>query len=70
MYISIAAHYVRPKQILYLKETFQRVIRDVVQAQDLNLEADPVEVINISPCHVTMLFIYNRSIAPTPNWKQ
>ncbi|KAF5388019.1 hypothetical protein D9615_000397 [Tricholomella constricta] len=41
MYINIAVHYVRPKQITYAREAFQTIIREVVSAEDLDLEADP-----------------------------
>lgn len=41
MYINIAVHYVRPKQITYARDTFQGIIREVVNAEDLDLEADP-----------------------------
>ncbi|TFK75932.1 hypothetical protein BDN72DRAFT_786097 [Pluteus cervinus] len=44
MFISIAVQYARPKQISYIRETFQTIIRDLVNAQDLNLEADPTEI--------------------------
>jgi hypothetical protein len=41
MYINIAVHYVRPKQITYARESFQAIIREVVDSDDLDLEADP-----------------------------
>ncbi|KZT24523.1 ras GTPase-activating protein [Neolentinus lepideus HHB14362 ss-1] len=41
MYINIAVHYARSKQIVYVRETLQSLIRDVINADDLNLEADP-----------------------------
>jgi hypothetical protein len=41
MYINIAVHYVRPNQITYARDTLQAVIRDVVDSDDLDLEADP-----------------------------
>lgn len=41
MYINIAVHYVRPKQITYAREAFQAIIREVVDSDDLDLEADP-----------------------------
>ncbi|RDB22579.1 Ras GTPase-activating-like protein rng2 [Hypsizygus marmoreus] len=41
MYINIAVHYVRPKQMTYARDAFQAVIREVVNSEDLDLEADP-----------------------------
>ncbi|KDQ64483.1 hypothetical protein JAAARDRAFT_28113 [Jaapia argillacea MUCL 33604] len=41
MYINIAVHYVRPKQIAYIREALQSVIREVIDAEDLDLEIDP-----------------------------
>lgn len=41
MYINIAVHYVRPKQMTYAREAFQTIIREVVNSKDLDLEADP-----------------------------
>lgn len=41
MYINIAVHYVRPKQVAYVRETLQSIIREVVHSEDLDLEADP-----------------------------
>lgn len=41
MYINIAVHYVRPKQMAYARDAFQAVIREVVDSDDLDLEADP-----------------------------
>lgn len=41
MYINIAVHYVRPKQISYARDALQAVIREVVESDDLDLEADP-----------------------------
>jgi len=41
MYINIAVHYVRPKQITYAREAFSAIIREVVASGDLDLEADP-----------------------------
>ena len=41
MYINVAVHYVRPKQVPYVRETLQAIIREVVQLDDLNLEANP-----------------------------
>jgi hypothetical protein len=45
MYINIAVHYVRPKQITYVRDALQAVICEVVSSDDLDLEADPSLVI-------------------------
>ncbi|KAF9462631.1 ras GTPase-activating protein [Collybia nuda] len=41
IYINIAIHYARPKQRTYAREAFQTIIREVVDAKELDLEADP-----------------------------
>ncbi|KAF9075841.1 hypothetical protein BDP27DRAFT_1415005 [Rhodocollybia butyracea] len=44
MYINIAVHYVRPKQIAYARETFQTLIRQIVEDDDLDFEVDPTVI--------------------------
>ncbi|KAA1466483.1 hypothetical protein DENSPDRAFT_811527 [Dentipellis sp. KUC8613] len=44
MYINIAVHYIHPKQTTHLREALQSVIREVVDAEDLDLEADPTVI--------------------------
>lgn len=44
MYINIAVHYVRPKQITYAQDTFQALIRQIVEDDDLDFEVDPTVV--------------------------
>ncbi|KAJ3757022.1 ras GTPase-activating protein [Lentinula raphanica] len=44
MYINIAVHYVRPKQITYVRDTFQNLIRQIVEDDDLDFEVDPTIV--------------------------
>ena len=42
MFISLVVHYVRPKKSVYVRETLQSVIRELVEAgDDIDLEADP-----------------------------
>ncbi|KAF4602416.1 hypothetical protein EYR40_005623 [Pleurotus pulmonarius] len=41
MYMNIAVHYVRRKQVIYVRDTLQAVIREVIDTEDLDLEADP-----------------------------
>ncbi|EGN93059.1 hypothetical protein SERLA73DRAFT_98415 [Serpula lacrymans var. lacrymans S7.3] len=40
-YVNLAVHYVRPKQVAYVRETLQSIIRELTEAVDLDLEADP-----------------------------
>ncbi|KAI0638045.1 hypothetical protein C8Q77DRAFT_1214962 [Trametes polyzona] len=40
-FINVAVHYLRPKQTTYIRETLQGVIREVINAEDLDLETDP-----------------------------
>ena len=47
MYIDVAVHYVRSKQLAYVKEALQVAIVEVVQQDDLDLESDPVVVCSI-----------------------
>ncbi|GLB33790.1 putative GTPase-activator protein for Ras-like GTPases [Lyophyllum shimeji] len=44
MYINIAVHYVRPKQITYARDAFQTIIREVASDEELDLEADPAVI--------------------------
>ena len=39
MYMNIAERYVHPRQVLYVREAFQAIIREVVDAEDLDLES-------------------------------
>ena len=41
MYINIAVQYIRPKQSFYMQESLKRLILEVVEADDLDLEVDP-----------------------------
>jgi Ras GTPase-activating-like protein IQGAP2/3 len=41
MYINIAVHYIRPNQITYARDALQEIIREVINSDDLDLEADP-----------------------------
>ncbi|RPD67315.1 hypothetical protein L226DRAFT_452633 [Lentinus tigrinus ALCF2SS1-7] len=40
-FINVAVHYLRPKQTAYIRDTLQGVIREVINADDLDLETDP-----------------------------
>ncbi|KAG7096970.1 hypothetical protein E1B28_004367 [Marasmius oreades] len=44
MYINVAVHYVRPKQISYVKDAFQAIILKVIETPELDLEVDPVAI--------------------------
>ncbi|KIK68184.1 hypothetical protein GYMLUDRAFT_155669 [Collybiopsis luxurians FD-317 M1] len=44
MYINIAVHYVRPKQITFVRDTFQTLIRQIVDDDDLDFEVDPTAI--------------------------
>ena len=44
MYMNIADRYLHPRQVPYVREAFQSIIREVVDAEDLDLEADPIAV--------------------------
>ncbi|KAG9317305.1 ras GTPase-activating protein [Chiua virens] len=41
MYINIAVQYLRSKQVTYVRETLQAIVRELVEAADLDLESDP-----------------------------
>lgn len=47
MYMNIAAHYVRPRQVTYVRDALQDTIRELLNVDDLDLEVDPTAV---SPC--------------------
>lgn len=44
MYESVVVHYVRPRQVTYVREAFQLVIQDMLDQEDLDLETDPLKV--------------------------
>ena len=41
MYINVAVQYIRPKQSFYIRESLRRLILEVVEADELDLEVDP-----------------------------
>ncbi|KAL4081851.1 hypothetical protein V8B97DRAFT_1925744 [Scleroderma yunnanense] len=41
MYLSIAVQYLRPRQVSYVRETLQSIMRELIEAVDLDLESDP-----------------------------
>lgn len=47
IYITVAVHYVRPRQVAYVRDALQAVVRDVVEQDDLDLETDPVVVCTV-----------------------
>lgn len=48
MYINVAVHYVRPKQVAYVRDALQAVILEVIGQEELDLETNPA-VVRISP---------------------
>ncbi|KAI0751641.1 hypothetical protein C8Q80DRAFT_1310107 [Daedaleopsis nitida] len=46
-FINVAVHYLRPKQTAYLRDTLKGVIREVINADDLDLETDPCVIYRI-----------------------
>ncbi|KAM5540380.1 hypothetical protein V8D89_005838 [Ganoderma adspersum] len=46
-FINVAVHYLRPKQTAYIRDALQGVIREVVKADDLDLETDPTVIYRI-----------------------
>ncbi|KAJ3515338.1 hypothetical protein NLJ89_g1823 [Agrocybe chaxingu] len=41
LYVSIAVNYVRSRQVTYVRDAFQAIIRELINTDDLDLEADP-----------------------------
>jgi len=41
MYINVAVQYIRPKHSFYIQESLKKLILEVVEADDLDLEVDP-----------------------------
>ena len=40
--MGVAIHYVRPKQVVYVRETLQSIIKDLVgEGEEINLETNP-----------------------------
>ena len=44
IYLNITVHYIRPKQSTFARDTFQSIIREVIDSIDLDLETDPTLV--------------------------
>lgn len=53
LYLNVAIQYVRPKQVTYVRDTLQAVIREVVNDDGLDLESDPILVCIL--CSVVLL---------------
>ncbi len=47
MYLNIAVQYVRPKLMIYVRETLQELIREVIEQDDLDLETNPAVVCSL-----------------------
>ena len=41
LYINIALQYVRARQATYVRDTLQGIVRELIETDDLDLEADP-----------------------------
>ncbi|EAU84770.2 IQ domain-containing protein-containing RasGAP [Coprinopsis cinerea okayama7 len=41
LYLNVAVHYLRSKQATFVREAFQGVLKEVINADDLDLEVDP-----------------------------
>ena len=57
MYINVAVQYIRPKQSFYIRESLRRLILEVVEADDLDLEVDPSIVSFCQPTFSRIHFI-------------
>ncbi|KAG8822729.1 hypothetical protein FRC17_009483, partial [Serendipita sp. 399] len=44
MYINVAFNYVRPKQVIFVKEVLHGAIRQIVEQDELDLETNPVVI--------------------------
>ncbi|KDQ17311.1 hypothetical protein BOTBODRAFT_172359 [Botryobasidium botryosum FD-172 SS1] len=43
-YLNVAVHYVRPKQVAFVRDILQVAIKEVIEQEDLDLETDPVVI--------------------------
>lgn len=43
-YAGVIVHYVRPRQVTYVRDALQIVIQDMIEQEDLDLETDPLLV--------------------------
>jgi Ras GTPase-activating-like protein IQGAP2/3 len=59
LYMNLAVTYVRPKQIPYVRDTFQAIVRDIVTQEDLELETNPavVRYLKQLPRQLTVLVV-------------
>lgn len=44
MYINVALRYVRPKQAIYIRDSLQNLILEIIEDDQLDLETNPAEV--------------------------
>ena len=44
LFMNVLVQYIRPKLVIYAKETFQTVIKKLLNEDQLDLETDPVVV--------------------------
>ena len=54
MYLAVAVHYIKSKQIAYIRDTLKTVILEVIAMDDLDLETDPVAVSNASGLRIVL----------------
>ena len=70
-YIGVAVHYVRSKQVAYVREALQGAIRDVINTDELDLEVDPSTVsVPRSPFFFIAQTVGTRFIVPELNWRR
>ncbi|KAF9568918.1 hypothetical protein CPC08DRAFT_790400 [Agrocybe pediades] len=63
MYINIAVQYFRSRHVTYVRDAFQGIIKELIDADDLDLEADP-SVIHRSRIEVEEMRSGRQSTAP------
>ena len=44
LYITVAVQYIRSRQVTYVKDALQGIIRELIETDDLDLEVSPSKV--------------------------
>jgi len=69
LYITVAVQYIRSRQVIYVKDSLQGIIRELIETDDLDLEVSPSKVYR-SPSLQDSTHFSVRSIEPESRLKR
>jgi len=61
LYITVAVQYIRSRQVTYVKDALQGIIRELVETDDLDLEASPSKVYRSCHCRTVLILLSDSS---------